>query len=72
MTTATNTPNRYGMNMTAHKDLSEDTDDRLKNLGLAMIPRRPTPRMVEAGRLAGNGDPAMATAIFAAMMDAAE
>lgn len=35
------------------------------------VPLEPTARMVEAGRLAGNGDPSLAKAIFSAMVDAA-
>lgn len=52
--------------------LSVNVSAQLGEAGLAVVPRSPTPRMVEAGRLAGNGDPAMAAAIFAAMMDAAD
>lgn len=53
-------------------DIMSDFTSRLNKEGLAVVPRRPTQRMVEAGRLAGNGDPAMAAAIFTAMMDAAD
>ena len=52
--------------------LSGEARTRLGEAGLAVVPRRPTPRMVEAGKLAGNGDPALAAAIFSAMMDAAD
>lgn len=51
--------------------VSGQITEQLNKAGLAVVPKTPTPRMLEAGRLAGNGDPALAKAIFAAMMDAA-
>jgi hypothetical protein len=72
MTVATTPP--YADLSSAPEDntLNTETRTRLGEAGYAVVPRRPTPRMVEAGRLAGNGDPAMAAAIFAAMTDAAD
>lgn len=77
MTTVTPPPQKAAattsaaLTATAIEILSEFTT-RLDKEGLAVVPRHPTQRMIEAGRLAGNGDPAMATAIFTAMMEAVE
>lgn len=56
----------------APRDVPADFAQRLTQKGFAVVPRHPTRRMLEAGRLAGNGDSAMAAAIFAAMMEAAD
>ena len=52
--------------------LSSEIRACLGDAGLVAVPLNPTTRMLEAGSLAGNGDPALARAIFAAMMDAAD
>lgn len=57
---------------TEHDAVSGDVRLKLGEAGLAVVPRAPTARMLEAGRLAGTGDPALARAIFTAMMEAAD